>query len=844
MFKNSSLLILTLVLSISMGAAQNQPSSVQAMRGDGAYDCTKGDSSCGNARSASYDRSQTDSALSTGTTRPNPTTIRLDETQNDTNKLPRMQEPLSIPLVPEGPTEFQLFVENSLGKRLPLFGYNLFQGVPSTFAPLDHIAVPANYVIGPGDELLIRAWGQIDVDARVMVDRNGQIYLPKVGSVSVAGISYEQLPDHLKTAIGQVFRHFELRVTLGQLRSIQVFVVGYARRPGTYTVGSLSTLFNALFASGGPSIHGSMRHIELKRGDRVVSEFDLYDLLLKGNKSKDVVLMPGDVIYIPPVGPQIAMAGSVNFPAIYELRNSATLGEELEVAGGLSGVADGQRVIVERIENRTTRKVDEFTLDAAGQAAHELHGSDLVRVFSISPKFENAVTLRGNVSEPGRYPLRPGMRIRDLIPNKEFLLTRGFWNNQNAVGNTPVENNPLGSALALRARTGLGRRSDNSAAQREPVSRAESMTQTDLTTQPEAMEESRLGDRTNARRTGSSADWREQSAVVAGQGELRNDVKRNAPDINWDYAVVQRLNPMDLSTSLIPFNLGKAILEGSDADNISLQAGDVITIFSQFDIAVSNEHQSKFVKLEGEFRAPGVYKVNPGETLWALIARAGGLTDGAFVFGSQFTREAAQKQQQDSLNQMIRDMELESQHNAVNAAKAPLDQQGNLLAQAEAQRSLIQKLREIKATGRIVLEIAPSSTGVDAFPDMKLEDGDDLLVPHKASMVNVVGAVYNQNSLLFRDNRRISDYLKLSGGGTRDADMKYVFVVRADGSVLSRTNTSGMWSAGLGSIRVIPGDTIVVPARLDKGSLMRGIRDWSQIIGQIGLGAAAINVLK
>ena len=196
-------------------------------------------------------------------------------------------------------------------------------------------------------------------------------------------------------------------------------------------------MLNALFASGGPSIHGSMRHIQLKRGDRVISDFDMYDLLLKGDKSKDVVLLPGDVIYIPPVGPQVAVAGSVNFPAIYELHSAATLAEELDIAGGLTNVADGQRVAVERIENRTTRKVDEFTLDAAGEA-RQLHDSDLVRVFSISPKFDNAVTLRGNVAEPGRYPFRPGMRVRDLIPNKEFLLTRGFWNSQNADGNSPV----------------------------------------------------------------------------------------------------------------------------------------------------------------------------------------------------------------------------------------------------------------------------------------------------------------------------------------------------------------------------------------------------------------------
>jgi protein involved in polysaccharide export with SLBB domain len=751
--------------------------------------------------------------------RPNPFSIRVDETSTESIKPKIAPDQPSRPAVADPPTEFQLFVGSSVGKRLPLFGYSLFQNVPSTFAPLDHIAVPANYVIGPGDELLIRTWGQIDVDARVKVDRNGQIYLPKVGSVSVAGISYEQLSNHLKEAIGSVFRHFELRVTLGQLRSIQIYIVGYARRPGTYTVGSLSTLVNALFTSGGPSIHGSMRHIELKRGDQVMSSFDMYDLLLKGDKSKDIVLLPGDVIYIPKVGPQVAMSGSVNFPAIYELRSSATLEEELEVAGGLTNVADGERVVVERIENRTTRKVDEFTLDAAG-LARQLHDSDLVRVFSISPKFENAVTLRGNVAEPGRYPFRPGMKIRDLMPNKEFLLTRGFWNSQNATGSVPHVDTRNGAA-ELGVNSGFSVVPPQERASDVPVD----------------------AERQNRKRSGSD-DWHAQSSVVEGQGELRNEVKRNAPDINWDYAVIQRLNPVDLSTSLISFNLGKAILDGSDSDNIALQAGDVVTIFSQHDIAVSNEHQSKFVKLEGEFRAPGVYKVNPGETLRSLIMRAGGLTGGAFVFGSEFTREVAQKQQQASLDRLVRDLELESQHQAVNSAKLPQDQQGNLQAQMESQRALIQKLREVKATGRIVLEIAPSHTGIDAFPDMDLEDGDDLLVPHKSSMVNVVGAVYNQNSLLFRENRRIGDYLKLSGGGTREADMKYVFVVRADGSVLSRTNTNGMWSAGLASMRVIAGDTIVVPTRLDKGSFMRAIKDWSQIIGQIGLGAAAINVLK
>ncbi|MDP1718551.1 MAG: polysaccharide biosynthesis/export family protein, partial [Burkholderiales bacterium] len=207
--------------------------------------------------------------------------------------------------------QFQDFVAQSTGLVLPLFGYNLFQGAPSTFAPVDRIPVTSDYVIGPGDSIVIQAWGQIDVQYTAVVDRNGQINIPKVGTLSVAGLRFQDLHGFLKTAIGRNFRNFELNVTMGELRSIQVFVVGQAARPGEYTVSSLSTLVNALFASGGPSAKGSMRRIQLKRGTQIVAEFDMYDLLVNGDKSKDARLLPGDVIYIPPVGQLAALSGSV-----------------------------------------------------------------------------------------------------------------------------------------------------------------------------------------------------------------------------------------------------------------------------------------------------------------------------------------------------------------------------------------------------------------------------------------------------------------------------------------------------------------------------------------------------
>jgi protein involved in polysaccharide export with SLBB domain len=273
------------------------------------------------------------------------------------------------PLPPQPLTEFQKFVAGTTGQILPIFGASLFQNAPSTFAPVDQTPVPPDYVIGPGDELRIRIWGQVNFNANVYVDRAGEIYLPQVGQVHVAGLPYQALSDHLHAAVGRVFRNFDLTADIGQIRSLQVYVVGQAHRPGTYTVSSLSTLVDALFASGGPSVEGSMRHIYLKRGGTTVADFDLYDLLVNGDKSKDAKLQSGDVIFIPAAGPQVALTGAVRRPGIYELRDDeTTLDQLLKYAGGASTTASDARISVERIEDRQYRAAMEVAFDQQGLA--------------------------------------------------------------------------------------------------------------------------------------------------------------------------------------------------------------------------------------------------------------------------------------------------------------------------------------------------------------------------------------------------------------------------------------------------------------------------------------------
>ena len=746
-------------------------------------------------------------------TMPNDNNNNDEQDQNaETGSDPKRSFPLKTDAFPEPPpNEFQEFVASSVGRRLPIYGHSLFDRVPTTFAPVDRIPVTDDYLIGPGDEILIRAWGQIDLDGKLVVDREGEVFLPKVGTLSVAGLKYQQLPEYFRSALGRVFRNFDLTVSLGRLRSIQVFVVGQARRPGSYTVSSLCTLVNALFASGGPSGSGSLRRIQLKRNNSVVTEFDFYDLLLKGDKSKDTRLLPGDVIYIPPSGPSVAIAGSVNVPAIYELREGTSLGTAVEMAGGLATTADGQKAVVERIENHNTRRVEEFPLDGPG-LERVLKDGDVIRIFSLSPRFQNAVTLRGNVAHPGRTEWRSGMRLKDLIPNQDVLVTRDYWRATNSVANagwqdTSRMTHDYGSAFDPGANAGaLGDEKSDLAFDRQPASA--------------------------------------KAATEATTAKLRSQIARNAPEINWDYAVIQRLNPQDLTTRLVPFNLGKLVLQGDEQNNLALEPGDVITIFSQNDLAVPLDKQSKFVRLEGEFRTAGVYQAEPGETVRHLAERVGGFTASAYLFGAEFTRESVRAEQQKGLDQLVEKLEEDISRNAMAPSGVNPDEAADNRARLEAQRQLVEKLRQVKATGRVVLDLTATSTAAADLPEIALEDGDRFVVPYRPSTVEMLGAVYNQNSFLYRHEARLDDYLKRAGGPTRDADTSRMFIIRADGSVLSKQSVKGLWTGGFAALRLMPGDAIVVPERLNRGSFLKGLRDWSQVFSQFALGAAAIRVIQ
>jgi protein involved in polysaccharide export with SLBB domain len=331
----------------------------------------------------------------------------------------------------------------------------------------------------------------------------------------------------------------------------------------------------------------------------------------------------------------------------------------------------------------------------------------------------------------------------------------------------------------------------------------------------------------------------------AGQFRPRNDVKLSEPDIDWSYAVIERQSKENLTTSLLPFNLGKIVLEGDASQNLELLPGDVVTIFSKADIRVPQSQQTRFVRLEGEFISSGVYSVLPGETLQQLVKRAGGITSEAYLYGSEFTRESTRRVQQQRLNEYVDQIELQASTNATNnAGRAISAQDTAAAAAAQAQnQNIISSLRQARATGRIVLELPPDSRNAAQLPDLPLEDGDRFIIPRVPSTVSVDGAVYNQNSFLYDPRRRLGDYIRLAGGANRDADRKRAYVIRAGGAVISKQYSSSLRGNSFDSLRLYPGDTVVVPLNLDKGKTMRLIVDMAQIVGQFGIAIAAANVV-
>jgi protein involved in polysaccharide export with SLBB domain len=867
----------------------------------------------------------------------------LPRGQSSTSSLPGANETRPS----EPPSEFQVFVQQATGQALPVYGSQLF--LNSRFDAVQGNRVSAGYVVGPGDELDIQVYGAVDYTDRLVVDRDGRITIPRVGPIRVAGLRFGELEASLLRSLGEFYRNFKLSVTMGRLRSIEIYVLGQARSPGRKVVSSLSTIINALFETGGPSSRGSMRGVELRREGRVIAKIDLYDFISRGDSSADRTLEPGDIIFIPPVGPQIALAGSVNEPAIYELRREdVSLKSMLALSGGLPTLASPQRATLERINpvQQPARFIKEIALDELGLGT-ALQAGDIVMLFQISPQFANAVTLQGNVAAPMRYAYREGMRISDLVSNNNFLVPVSYWLRYNAGQNIAGLDKPevnLHYATVQRlnpssvrtevltfnlAKAILGDLKENLelkpgdlvrvyGAEEPGIDALESVSleasfidgstrfpwreghrvtdvipdvhwlnervvrwirraggptvsifgtrksdlnavrqidvdKTTSTTKKSALNAARRIDADETISTQIGQVTTGSTFNQSGQ-EVSNPPLASAEvqEINLDYADIKRIDPRTMAVQLISFSLAKAI--AGDVDhNIELRPGDRIGVYNKAEVPVPISQRTRLVKVLGEVKVPGVYQVMPGETLTDIVNRAGGLTPDAYVFGSVFTRESTKTSQQNELDRLVRKLESGLMSKGDLAlATASSTEIVQSKANVEIEKRIIERLKTLQPIGRISLDL-DVKTKNPSLPNLGLENGDILTIPSRPDFISVIGSVDSESAFTYRPGDRVKDYLNRAGLSS-SSDVDNVTVQKADGSfrsansVNTKTRIFSLSDDSILNLVVDRGDSIFVPSQIDQRSsyikFVSGAKDWTQLLYQLGLGAAAIRVFR
>jgi len=726
---------------------------------------------------------------------------------------------------------------------LTQFGYNFFRPEATSFSPQTDVPVGDDYLVGPGDQITLQLWGSVSGSYELEVNRSGEIYLPRIGAVKVWGIPFGHLQETLRSHLAREFKDFQLNVNMGRLRLMKIYVVGEVQSPGGYNVSSLSTVLNALSAAGGPTKNGSLRTILVRRQGKAPVPVDLYDFFLKGDKSGDVRLLPGDTIYVPVIRRVAGIAGNVRRPAIYELKNEKNLTELLSLAGGLNPTGYLQRIQVVKVKAHDKKLVNDFNIDPRIEkksflditSAIKIDNFDLVRVFQMDTTLRDHVRVEGYVRRPGDFALKKGMRVKDLF-GKDDILPETY--NQVAVITRllPPDYHPekfsinLGSALAGDENSNVELREfDNLKVfsrwemEEKPIVR--------INGEVQKPGEYRLLDNMRLR------------DLVYDAGNLKKTAYLNNVEVT-------RVKVTGDSVSSVPIvvNLREA-LDGNPEHNILLEAYDSVQIRR---IPNWVDETDRYVTLTGEVMFPGVYPIFKGERLSSVLARAGGYTSKAYLYGAKFTRaqvrELQQKRMDDFIQRTEQDISSKMQNMAASVSSKE-DLEATKASLEGVQRSL-QVLKQLKPEGRMTISLAPLDTLRGTPYDLELLGGDALDVPQSMGAVVVLGEVYNQTTLIHLPGRDLAYYLNEAGGPTGYGEKSEIYIVKANGTVTSRQQSSfgihwdsegKRWTmGGFYSMQPQPGDTIVVPKELEQTAWLRTIKDITTIISQIAISAGTV----
>src|SRR5690554_142029 len=674
---------------------------------------------------------------------------------------------------------------DSLLPTLKNFGYDIFNNSkPSTFAPSDFVTVPSNYPIGSDDEIIVMLWGRINEEYRLKVDRNGKINIPRIGPVSVAGSSFNTMRENILNRVGKI-EGVNASVSMGELRTIGIYIVGEVVSPGYYTLSALSNVTNALFAAGGPTKNGSLRKIQLKRNGKIEANIDFYDFLINGIDNTGLRLQSGDVILVPIIKNMAAITGNVRRSALYEFNDKLNLNQLVKYADGFTPSAWTNRIQIERFINNDYQVVLDYNSEHNDLPSFEIKDGDIVKIYPVLEKNHNAIYLSGNVKRPGKQEFKENMRISDILFSYDLLLPETYFEYAVILRQDPPDF--LERIITFNLKNVL----DNS------------LSTDNLTLKPKDQIVIYNRDFFEPVRT----VYIEGAVTYPGEYKLLNNMTirdlilqaggltEEASPIRGEIYRRKYLENKEMLTEKFDFSVELAMKNLSE-HNLSLQKLDRIFIRNK-----KGWEEEKKIKLSGQFVYPGNYILFEGECLGDLIKRAGGLKEDAYLAAAVFTRKSVKELETKHLNEYSKQMEMDLlSYSTEMAAK----ENSNDLQEALSQQiEMKQKIEKKEKSGRVIIDMRKKEN----YQNFILEDGDELFVPRKPNTISVIGEVFNPSTFIFEpSNPFVSYYLNAAGGLKKSSDKKQIYIIKANGSILTKKKVL--------NTNIEPGDAIVVPQKI------------------------------
>ncbi|MCU1284836.1 MAG: polysaccharide export protein [Acidobacteriales bacterium] len=688
-------------------------------------------------------------------------------------------------------------------EKLERFGAALFRNSRVSDKTSMDVPVGSDYVLGTGDEVVVSYWGSASQRLRLIVDREGRLTLPESGAIMVAGRSLADVQRLLQGTLAKQFRNVTVDVSLGRIRNVRVFVVGDVKRPGAYEISALSTVLSALLVAGGPNDTGSLRSVKHFRGKKLIEDIDLYELMLSGISSAVERIESSDSILVPPAGAQVTVAGMVRRPAIYELRNEQSLDQVLGLAGGVLVTGDLRNIKVARIEAHERKVMLNVNLPRNGNVnAVEssfknltIKDGDDITISPILPYSGKTVYLQGHVFRPGKYPYRDGIKFTDIVASYQDLLPEPAERAE-IIRLRPPDYRPF--VIGFNLQDVLQKRREAPALQPFDTVRIFGRYESDspkVSIYGEVLRpaEYLLSDRMTAADLVRMAGGFKRSAFTESAGLASYSIQHG--------------ERVELERREVA--IGRALAGEPDTD-VVLKPGDVLTIHQLGgwkDIGGA-------IVVNGEVLHPGRYGIQEGERLSSILKRAGGFMAEAYPTAAILDREQVRQVAAAGRDELINTLQSQSVDND-RAGKTE-----NVAVNQERQQ-LINKLKQIQPTGRLVIHISPDiASWENTAADIEVRSGDKLNIPKKPNFVMVGGQVYNPTALTYAPGKAAGWYLKQAGGPTVLANKKQVLVIRANGIVLGKSS-GGWWSGDVLSTVLQPGDTVYVPERYPGNAKMK-----------------------